>query len=157
MDIDERYKKMQINSGEQENTIYNFIRNVMRMQTPNAYFICFLWSSKDWKGTLYASTRVLGIEWLLYMPHWLEFHRLNGYCICILRVVRSRWFLSICPLELRGLGSYYICVLSSFEVDDVLRNVPKTFLCFNTWDTNLGKILYSHLIKHRHCYRISTW
>jgi hypothetical protein len=72
------------NNGEQENIIYNFIRNLMRMQALNAYFICFLWSSKDWMGTLYASTEVLRIERLLYMPHRLEFHGLNGYCISIL-------------------------------------------------------------------------
>jgi len=33
----------------------------------------------------------------------------------------------------------------------------KLFICFNTWDTNLGRFLYLHLIKQRHYYRMSMW
>lgn len=33
----------------------------------------------------------------------------------------------------------------------------KTFLCFNIWCTNLGRVLYSHLIEHKHCCWVSMW
>jgi len=62
------------------------------------------------------------------------------------------------PLELQGLDGYYVsfgipgtrkllymCLLE-LRRGYVLRNIPKTFLCFNTWGTNFGKVLYSHLI-----------
>ncbi len=114
----------------------------MKIQSLNAYFICLLWSSR--------------IEWLCYMRP-LEFQGLNGIIYASFGVVRFIWLLSMHLLEFQGLDSYYICVFWTFRGHNVLRNVPKTFLCFNTWGTNLGRVLYSHLIQHRHCCRMSKW
>jgi hypothetical protein len=49
------------------------------------------------------------------------------------KVLGSEWLLFMCPLELQGLDNYYICVVWSFKGHGLLRDAPKTFLCFNTW------------------------
>jgi hypothetical protein len=72
-------------------------------------------------------------------------------------IVRSPWLLRMRPLEIQGLDNYYVCVLWSFEGHDVLKDAPKTFFCFNTWGTNLGKVMYSYLIQHRYCCQVSMW
>jgi hypothetical protein len=107
-------------------------------------------------ATLYVFIGVLGTEWLLYMRP-LEFQGHNGYCICVFGVLRSKWLLSMHPSEFQGLNGYYICVFWSFRKQNLLRDAPKTFLCFNTWGTNLGRILHSHLIEHNHCCLMSMW
>lgn len=61
------------------------------------------------------------------------------------------------PSNFQGLDRYYICVLWSFWGHDVLRDMLNTFLCFNTWGTNLARVLYVHLIQHNHYCWVSTW
>jgi hypothetical protein len=39
----------------------------------------------------------------------------------------------------------------------ILIKTPKTFFCFNTWRTNLGRFMYLHWIEQRHNCQISTW
>jgi hypothetical protein len=73
--------------------------------------------------TSYDCFLVLEIEWLLYVPHQLEFQGLNGYATCVhwsskdrmailhmfVGVPRIKWLLYMHPLEFLGFNGYYIC------------------------------------------------
>jgi hypothetical protein len=106
---------------------------------------------------VYSPFRILRIEWLLYVPHQFEFQGLNGYCICILWSSKAQ--IVIVYVSFGVLGSFRLLYIHfwNFKGQDLLRDVPKTFLCFNIWGTNLGRVMYSHLIEHKHCCRLSMW
>jgi hypothetical protein len=107
---------------------------------------------------VYLSFEVLGTKWLQLMPHWLEFHGLNGYYICVLWNNSKVYMATIYAFfGVPRIEWLFICILWSFKGQDLLRDAPKTFLCFNTWGTNLGRVHYSHLVQHRHCCRVSMW
>jgi hypothetical protein len=129
----------------------------LEFQGPNGYSTCVCWSSKDWMATLHAFVRILGIQWLLYMPHQLEFQGLNGYYICVFYNCMIYIATTLRPLDFQGLDNYYICLFWSFWGYNVLRDAPKTFSCFNTWGTNLVRVIYVHLIQHKHCCWVSMW
>jgi hypothetical protein len=128
----------------------------LEFQGLNGYATCVHWSSKDWMAALHASIRILGILWLLYMPHRLEFQGLNIYVLCVFYNYMIYIAIAL-PLDFQGLDSYYICVFWSFWGYNVLRDAPKTFSCFKTGGTNLVKVMYVHLIQHKHCCRMSMW
>ncbi len=129
----------------------------LEFQGLNNYFICIHWSSKDEMAIVYSSFKIVGIEWLLYMFHQSKFQGLNGYYICIFWSSKT-WiatvYVSFGVSRIEWL--LYICFWN-FNGQDLLRDVLKTFLCFNIWGTNLGRVLYSHLIEHKHYCQVSMW
>lgn len=102
-----------------------------------ALFISFLWSSKDWMGTLYASSRVLGFDWLLYMCPF-KFQGLNGYYICGLQspmvwmvtlfasfgILAIKWVFYMLPLEFQGLN---VTIYGSFGIHGLNGSIYASF------------------------------
>jgi hypothetical protein len=72
------------------------------------------WLCNHYINLLYASSWVIGTNWVLYM-HPLEFQRLNGYCRCILCNYKNKHFSRFFNKQLLCLTSTLIHIKKSIE------------------------------------------